>query len=103
MLIPATLAAPGGPSPPTIALDPCGCLAAKNVSLLTVTDVANCYHAVPFDPVQAATTLETVHTLFQDYYIFTDAALNPRAAKPFKNEPYDVLRTLKAIGTNKYK
>lgn len=98
LLIPSALAAPSAPSP----LDACGLLANKNASSLSVTDVSNCYQAIPFNSTQAKTTLETVHTLFKDYYIFTDAALNPRAAKPFKNEPIDVLGRLEKIGRTKY-
>ncbi|KAF9131777.1 hypothetical protein BG015_003812 [Linnemannia schmuckeri] len=98
LLIPTALAAPGNPS----SLDACGLLASKNVTFLTVTDVANCYQAIPFNSTYAKTTLETVYTLFKDYYIFTDTALNPRAPKPFKNEPIDVLKRLEAIGKTKY-
>ncbi|KAF9905980.1 hypothetical protein EC991_001139 [Linnemannia zychae] len=98
-LIPSVLA---GPETPSSSLDACGRLSNKNATLLTVTDVANCYHAIPFDSTRAKSTLETVHTLFKDYYIFTDAAVNPRAAKPFKNEPFDVLRRLESIGRTKY-
>ncbi|KAF9922531.1 hypothetical protein FBU30_007334 [Linnemannia zychae] len=82
--------------------DPCGLLSAKNASDLTVTDVANCYHAIPFNSSRAETTLKAIHTLFRDYYIFTEIALNPRASKPFKNEPIDVLARLQAIGRTNY-
>ncbi|KAF9109185.1 hypothetical protein BGW39_005187, partial [Mortierella sp. 14UC] len=92
--------APGTPS--SSSLDACGLLFGKNNTLLTVTDVANCYHAIPFDPTRAKTALETVYTLFKDYYIFTDIALNPRAAKPLKNEPFDVLKRFESIGRTKY-
>ncbi|KAK5797131.1 hypothetical protein F5H01DRAFT_400947 [Linnemannia elongata] len=98
LLSTSALAAPSTPSH----LDACGLLANKNVSSLSVTDVANCYQAVPFNSTRAKTTLETVHTLFKDYYVFTDAALNPRAPKPFKNEPIDVLKQLEMIGRTKY-
>lgn len=98
LLSTSALAAPSTPSH----LDACGLLANKNVSSLSVTDVANCYQAVPFNSTRAKTTLETVHTLFKDYYVFTDAALNPRAPKPFKNEPIDVLKRLEMIGKTKY-
>jgi hypothetical protein len=99
-LVSSAPAAPG--TVPSSSLDACGLLSTKNASLLTVTDVANCYHAIPFDPTRAKTTLETVHTLFKDYYIFTDIALNPRATKPFKNKPFDVLNRLQSIGRTKY-
>ncbi|KAF9543719.1 hypothetical protein EC957_000498 [Mortierella hygrophila] len=98
LLIPSALAVLSTPSP----FDACGLLANKNVSSLSATDVANCYQAIPFNSTQAKSTLETVHTLFRDYYIFTDAALNPRALKPFKNEPIDVLKRLETIGRTKY-
>ncbi|KAG0278855.1 hypothetical protein BGZ95_002961 [Linnemannia exigua] len=102
LLIPSALTAPGTPSPSPSSLDACGLLSSKDVTTLTFTDVANCYHAIPFVPDHAKTTLETVHTLFKDYYIFTDTALNPRASKPFKNEPYDVLKRFESIGRTKY-
>jgi hypothetical protein len=98
LLIPLALAAPGTPSH----LDACGLLANKKATSLTATDVTNCYHAIPFNSTLAKTTLETVHTLFKDYYTFTDVALNPRAPKPFKNEPIDVLKRLETIGRTKY-
>ncbi|KAG0378250.1 hypothetical protein BGX24_004391 [Mortierella sp. AD032] len=102
LLIPSALTAPGTPSPSPSSLDACGILSSKNATTLTVSDVANCYHAIPFIPAHAKTTLETVHALFKDYYVFTDAALNPRASKPFKNEPYDVLKRFESIGRTKY-
>ncbi|GJJ68045.1 hypothetical protein EMPS_00391 [Entomortierella parvispora] len=98
LLAPIAVAVPSTPSP----LDACGSLASKNISSITVADVSNCYRAIPFNSTQAKTTLETVYTLFKDYYVFTDLALNPRVPKPFKNEPVDVLGRLETIGRTKY-
>ncbi|KAF9905983.1 hypothetical protein EC991_001142 [Linnemannia zychae] len=84
-------------------LDPCGRLGTKKGMNVKYKDVADCYRSIPFDRSAANTTIDTVHDLFRDYYVFTDKALAPRLSKPFTSEPVDILKQLKAIGQRKYK
>ncbi|KAF9113869.1 hypothetical protein BGW39_003561, partial [Mortierella sp. 14UC] len=83
--------------------DPCGRLGAKKGANVKYKDVADCYRAIPFDRSAANTTINTVHDLFRDYYVFTDKALAPRLPKPFMSEPVDILKQLKTIGRREYK
>src|SRR5690348_1837449 len=80
VLVTFTNAAPAPPAPapgppPVSHLDPCGILGAKKPSQITYRDVANCYRAVPLNNDYAAATFSTVHTLFNEFYIFKDSAM----------------------------
>ncbi|KAF9543718.1 hypothetical protein EC957_000497 [Mortierella hygrophila] len=89
-------------SNPTATTDPCSILALINPKAVKYNHVVNCYNAIPFDNVRAATTLPTVITIFRDYYVFTDDALSPTATLPFANAPHDILGELEKIGRKKY-
>ncbi|KAF9135021.1 hypothetical protein BGX30_011693 [Mortierella sp. GBA39] len=86
----------------TASSDPCARLGVKNGRNIKYKDVADCYQAIPIDRNLAATTINTVHDLFRDYYVFTDSALTPRVPAPFASEPVDILKALKTIGGRKY-
>ncbi|KAG0277414.1 hypothetical protein BGZ96_002876 [Linnemannia gamsii] len=104
-LITFTTAAPAPPVPPAPAvshLDPCGLLGAKEGKNISYHDVANCYHAIPFNNDHAATTLSTIHTLFDQFYIFKDAAMDPNLRAPFSSPPTDIIKRLETIGRTKY-
>ncbi|KAG0255887.1 hypothetical protein BG011_004880 [Mortierella polycephala] len=90
------------PTPHPVQLDACATLSSKSSTSLTVEDVANCYKAVPFDSTVAASTLESVLTIFKDYYSFRDSALTPTFEKPFDAPPSDIVRRLETIGRTKY-
>ncbi|KAF9193365.1 hypothetical protein BGZ51_003416 [Haplosporangium sp. Z 767] len=90
------------PTPQPVQLDACGILRSKNTTSLTVEDVANCYKAVPFDRTAAASTLESVMTIFNEYYSFRDSALTPTFEKPFDAAPSDIMRRLETIGRTRY-
>jgi len=92
------------PSPgnPPVQVSACGILGGLNTTEITYNHVVNCYNSIPFDNERAATTLSTVHTLFKDYYVFTDFALSPEAPRPFADDPIDILGELEKIGRKKY-
>ncbi|KAF9905986.1 hypothetical protein EC991_001145 [Linnemannia zychae] len=96
-----TTAAPTHPAPISH-LDPCGLLGAKNGVGITYNDVAACYRAIPFNRANAATTIKTVLTLFNDFYIFRDAALIRDLPAPFTSPPTDIVRRLETIGRSTY-
>lgn len=99
-------AAPAAPAAPihrgAASSDPCARLGAKNGRNIKYKDVADCYQAIPIDHDHATTTINTVHDLFRDYYVFTDSALAPQVPAPFASEPVDILKELKTIGGRKY-
>ncbi|KAF9918391.1 hypothetical protein FBU30_000225 [Linnemannia zychae] len=98
----ATLATFTAAAPTSSHLDPCGILGAKNASSITYHDVANCYKAIPFDKTNAATTLNTIYTLFNEFYIFRDAALIHNLPAPFTSPPTDVIKRIEKIARTKY-
>lgn len=81
-----------------------GCLnlASKHRVNITYTDVANCFDSIPFNNEAARVTLETVTTLFNDYYIYRDSALTPFLAKPLEGDPVDIVAKLKKIARTHY-
>jgi hypothetical protein len=106
-LITFTTAAPAppapAPSPPPVShLDPCGLLGAKDATKITYHDVANCYRAIPFNNANAAVTFSTIHTLFNEFYIFKDSAMVPNLPAPFSSPPTDIIRRLETIGRTNY-
>ncbi|KAF8978465.1 hypothetical protein BGZ46_006447 [Entomortierella lignicola] len=82
--------------------DACGALGALNETNITFDDVAACYNAVPFDSTTASSILQSVYTIFADYYIFRDSALTPDLQAPFTSPPVDILEKLQTIGKTKY-
>ncbi|KAG0288349.1 hypothetical protein BGZ96_007853 [Linnemannia gamsii] len=86
----------------TVGSDPCGRLGSKNIRKIKYKDVADCYKAIPIDREIASTTINAVHDLFRDFYVFTDSALTPQVPAPFASEPVDILKELKTIGGRKY-
>ena len=100
LLVTITNAAPA--PPPVSHLDPCGILGAKEPSEITYHDVANCYRAVPLNSAHAAATFSTVHTLFNEFYVFKDSAMIPNLPAPFSSPPSDIIRKLETIGRTKY-
>ncbi|KAG0259142.1 hypothetical protein BGZ95_004767 [Linnemannia exigua] len=69
---------------------------------LTYEKVAACYNSVPFNSQVARTTLESVTTIMNDFYVFRDSALTPDLPKPFSVEPVDILKKLKEIEQTPY-
>ncbi|KAF9086400.1 hypothetical protein BGX23_008905 [Mortierella sp. AD031] len=108
----ATLAAYAQPAPPSTSspppphsphrLDPCGTLGSTASANMTVDLVGACYRAIPFNRKAAATTLQSVYTVFNDYYTFRDSALAPTLPPPFTSAPVDILKKLEAIGRTRY-
>ncbi|KAK3841539.1 MAG: hypothetical protein J3R72DRAFT_524363 [Linnemannia gamsii] len=96
-----TIAAPAGPVP-VRRLDPCGLLGAKQAADVTYKDVAACYRAIPFNRANAATTVRTVLDLFNEFYIFRDAALIPDLPAPFSSPPTDIIKRLQTIRKTTY-
>ncbi|KAF8934558.1 hypothetical protein BGZ47_010315 [Haplosporangium gracile] len=82
--------------------DPCARLGSKNGRSIKYKDVADCYKVIPIDRDLAATTISTVHSIFRDYYVFTDSALTPQVPAPFTSEPVDILKELTAIKERMY-
>ncbi|CAO3566520.1 unnamed protein product [Mortierella alpina] len=98
----ATLCALAAPAANEASLDACGSLGAKNGLNLAYADVANCYKSIPFDNKIAASTMDTIQTLFHDYYIFRDSALTPNLQSPFTSPPVDIMKQLKLLAEKKY-
>ncbi|KAI8348613.1 hypothetical protein B0O80DRAFT_429606 [Mortierella sp. GBAus27b] len=92
---------PSPSTPSTTPSDACGALGHKTTNI-TYDEVAACYQSIPFDTNAAASTLKTVRTLFNDYYVFRDAALSPNLAAPFSSPPVDIVAELDKIGSTQY-
>ncbi|KAF9997151.1 hypothetical protein BGZ65_007265, partial [Modicella reniformis] len=82
--------------------DPCGVLGHLPLSNATVLHVSECYKSIDFNPSEAKTTLDSLYTLYNDFFIFRDAALTPNLALPFTSPPVDILAGLEQIRNNKY-
>lgn len=80
----------------------CSDLASKNGANITYGDVKNCYDSIPFDKAIARSTLETVTTLFDEYYISRDWSTARYLPKPFESDPVDIVAKLKKIGRTNY-
>ncbi|KAF9923163.1 hypothetical protein BGZ65_009080, partial [Modicella reniformis] len=96
-----TAAAPVPTSNPDSGSDPCTVLGSKTQGI-SYDEVAACYQYIPYDATVAASTLKTVHTLFDEYYVFRDSALTPNLAHPFTSGPVDILDELNKIGQTEY-
>ncbi|KAF9901266.1 hypothetical protein EC991_006371 [Linnemannia zychae] len=97
----ATIALAGPPASPP-ATSGCSALAAKQGKNITYADVATCYDSIPFNKDVARTTVDSLTTFFNDYYISRDAALYSHLPKPFEGDPVDIVAKLKRIGRTKY-
>ncbi|KAF9986999.1 hypothetical protein BGZ75_001184 [Mortierella antarctica] len=82
--------------------DPCAVLGALPSNQTTYEHVKSCYHSIEFNPAQAKTTLDSLHTLYNDFFVFRDAALTPDLAQPFSSGPVDILAGLEKIRQKKY-
>ncbi|KAG0378258.1 hypothetical protein BGX24_004399, partial [Mortierella sp. AD032] len=96
-----TIAAPADPVP-VRRLDPCGLLGAKKAADVTYEDVSACYRSIPFNRANASTTVRTVLDLFNEFYIFRDAALIPDLPAPFSSPPTDIIKRLQTIRRTTY-
>lgn len=81
--------------------DPCAALAHWDLSI-TVGEVTECYKSIAYNPSEAKTALDTLHTLYNDFFIFRDTALTPNLALPFTSPPVDVIAGIERIRRNKY-
>ncbi|KAF9433323.1 hypothetical protein BGZ76_009605, partial [Entomortierella beljakovae] len=83
-------------------LDACGRLPNLGAGLITYTDVAACYNAIPFDGGAASKTLKSLYTLFNNYYIFRDSALTPNLPPPFTSAAVDIIAELTTVSNKRY-
>ncbi|KAF9924123.1 hypothetical protein BGZ65_008503, partial [Modicella reniformis] len=81
--------------------DPCTVLGSKTQGI-TRDEVAACYQYIPYNATVATSTLKTLHTLFNDYFVFRDSALTPNLALPFTSAPVDIVEELNKIGQTQY-
>lgn len=89
----------GAPVPATD--DPCTILG-RNKTSATYDVVAACFHNVPFNADVAKLTIASFSTLYDDFYVFRDAALLSNLPAPFTNPPVDIVKELSRIGSAKY-
>ncbi|KAF8941376.1 hypothetical protein EDD21DRAFT_1413 [Dissophora ornata] len=82
--------------------DACGVLGSLNATDITYEAVTACYKSIPFDTTVTTSTMETVYTLFNEYYVFRDSALSPNLMSPFSSAPVDIVNTLATIGKTNY-
>ncbi|KAF9414305.1 hypothetical protein BGZ94_000440 [Podila epigama] len=75
--------------------DPCGALG-------RLKDVANCYHSIEYNATIAHETISALHTLYNDFFVFRDAALTPNLAAPFSTPPVDIIGRLAEIEKKAY-
>ncbi|KAG0242589.1 hypothetical protein B0O80DRAFT_497239 [Mortierella sp. GBAus27b] len=87
---------------PVPSQDPCAVLSHLQPNATTVQHVSDCYKSIPFNPSEAKTTLDALHTLYNDFFIFRDAALTPDLALPFTSPPVDVVAGIERIQKTKY-
>lgn len=80
----------------------CSDLAVKQGVNITYADVAQCYASIPFNKEAARATLDSLTTIFDEYYVSRDTELSPHLAKPFQSDPVDIVAKLKKIGRTQY-
>ncbi|KAF9931226.1 hypothetical protein BGZ67_005423 [Mortierella alpina] len=74
----------------------------NNATETTVQHVSDCYKSIGFNSLHATTTLDSLYSLYNDFFIFRDAALTPDLALPFTSKPVDVLAELEKIRQTEY-
>ncbi|KAF9948144.1 hypothetical protein BGZ72_009907 [Mortierella alpina] len=99
LLLGAALAAVASAAP---VADPCAVLGALSLNQTTYDHVASCYRSIEFNPAQAKTTLDSLHTLYNEFFVFRDAALTPDLSSPFTSPPVDILAGVEKIRQKKY-
>ncbi|KAF9326195.1 hypothetical protein BGZ91_002072 [Linnemannia elongata] len=77
-------------------------IASRHEVNITYIDVTKCFDSIPFNKEAARVTLESVTTLFNDYYISRDAAMAPFLAKPLQSDPVDIAAKFRKIGHTQY-
>ncbi|KAF9995818.1 hypothetical protein BGZ65_008565, partial [Modicella reniformis] len=82
--------------------DPCGVLGHLPLNNVTVLHVSACYKSIDFNQSVAKTTLDSLYTLYNDFFIFRDTALTPNLTLPFTSPPVDILAGLEHIRNNIY-
>ncbi|KAF9567718.1 hypothetical protein EC968_003177 [Mortierella alpina] len=106
LLLGAALAAVAYAAPVTVTgdsgSDPCAILGALSLNQTTYEHVKSCYMSIEFNPAQAKTTLDTLHSLYNDFFVFRDAALTPDLALPFSSAPVDIVAGIEKIRQKKY-
>ncbi|KAG0346427.1 hypothetical protein BG005_000744 [Podila minutissima] len=100
LILSATLALAFGAPVPT--LDPCSTLGSLAIRNVTYEHVSNCYKSIEFFPEVAETTLKTMHTAYNDFLCFRDAALTPDLDLPFRSAPVDAIKELNKIAKKHY-
>ncbi|KAF9968208.1 hypothetical protein BGZ70_005889 [Mortierella alpina] len=106
LLLGAALAAVACAAPVTLTgdsgSDPCAVLGTLSLNQTTYQHVRSCYRSIEFNPAQAKTTLDSLYTLYNDVFVFRDAALTPDLALPFSSPPVDIMAGLEKIRQKKY-
>ncbi|KAF8984460.1 hypothetical protein BGZ46_008015 [Entomortierella lignicola] len=85
--------------------DPCALFGAQALNpnaTITVKTVRDCYNAQKFDHEVAKTTIESLESLFDNFYVFKDVA-KMKTGYPFETPQVDVIRGLKKIASKKWK
>ncbi|KAF9903437.1 hypothetical protein EC991_003810 [Linnemannia zychae] len=91
-----------GPLTSPRATSGCSGLAAKQGKNISYDDIATCFNSIPFNKDIARTTVDSLTTFFNDYYISRDAALYSHLPKPFGGDPVDIMVKLNRIGRARY-
>ncbi|KAG0333199.1 hypothetical protein BG004_000933 [Podila humilis] len=86
-----------------VVVDPCATLGLAVSSQITYDLVRSCYEHIPYNATESGIVLSTLYTLYRDYYIFLDYAMQPAQQKPYTNPPVDLLAGLDAISRTDYK
>ncbi|KAF9352359.1 hypothetical protein BGX26_009823 [Mortierella sp. AD094] len=102
LILSSALAVLACAAPLPIEQDPCTILGSLNTNETTIQHVADCYKSIEFNSTEAKTTLDSLHTLYNDFFVFRDTALTPNLALPFVSHPVDVLSGLDKIRENSY-
>ncbi|KAG0240749.1 hypothetical protein B0O80DRAFT_501973 [Mortierella sp. GBAus27b] len=97
----AAIAATVTGAPISTADDPCTILG-RNKTAATYDVVSACYLNVPFNETLAKSTLQTFSTVFNDFFVFRDAALLADLPAPFTSPPVDIIKELDRIGSTNY-
>ncbi|KAG0338409.1 hypothetical protein BG000_004036 [Podila horticola] len=101
LILSAALAALAFGAPVPIS-DPCSTLGSLAIGNVTYEHVFDCYKSIEFLPEVAETTLKTMHTAYNDFLCFRDAALTPDLDLPFRSAPVDAIKELNKIAKEHY-